>query len=213
MGITIHYRGSLTDPIRIEEMENRVIELATELGGSPQRWHSTCDHDPQRVVRGVIVTLRPGQEATSLLVSPEGWLIGLVDIEAAENGELEEPPWCFVKTQFGPVEGHVALVELLTCVKDEFIPNLDIHDEGDYYTTRDVETLRQKFTFLQAAIDGLADGLRQHGLTPEAAEDPEIVAERIQRIAKSVHQTLGRPPEQTPAPVDDDSKFKDPPNG
>ena len=56
-----------------------------------------------------------------------------MDIEAAENGELPEPPWCFVKTQFGPVEAHVALVELLTCVKHEFIPNLEIRDEGDYY--------------------------------------------------------------------------------
>lgn len=63
-----------------------------------------------------------GQETTSLLISPEGWLINLVEIEDAEQGRLAEPPWCFVKTQFGPVEGHVALVELLAALQREFSP-------------------------------------------------------------------------------------------
>jgi hypothetical protein len=36
-----------------------------------------------------------------LLISPEGWLINLTEIEEAEKGQLTEPSWCFVKTQFG----------------------------------------------------------------------------------------------------------------
>jgi len=42
--------------------------------------------------------LYPGQETTSLLVSPEGWLINFTEIEGAEKGQLADPPWCFVKT-------------------------------------------------------------------------------------------------------------------
>ena len=82
-----------------------------------QIWRSWADDNPERMVRGVILGIAPGQESTSLLLSPEGWLIGLTDIEDAEEGRLKEPPWCFVKTQFGPVEGHVALVEMLTALK------------------------------------------------------------------------------------------------
>ncbi len=74
---------------------------------------SVAADNPERVVRGVILDLYPGQESTSLLISPEGWLINLFEIEAAEVGTLDEPPWCFVKTQYGPVEGHVALVQML----------------------------------------------------------------------------------------------------
>ena len=116
MGITIFYRGSIADLGRVEDLEDRVLDLALEVGGRAQIWRSVCDHDRQRLVRGVILDLYPGQETTSLLFSPEGWLINLFEIEAAEKGQLGEPPWCFVKTQFGSVEGHVALVELLTLI-------------------------------------------------------------------------------------------------
>jgi hypothetical protein len=47
-----------------------------------------------------------------MLVSPEGWLIGLIDFEDAENGLLAEPP------------GHVALVRMLAALKLEFLPYL-----------------------------------------------------------------------------------------
>jgi hypothetical protein len=66
------------------------------------------------MVRGVLAHIDPGQETTSLLISPEGWLVNLFEIEDAERGVHKEPPWCFVKTQFGPVESHVALIEMLT---------------------------------------------------------------------------------------------------
>lgn len=65
----------------------------------------------------MLPTLRSQRKTTSPLISPEGWLINLVEIEDAEKGRLAEPPWCFVKTQFGPVEGHVALVEMLTALQ------------------------------------------------------------------------------------------------
>src|SRR5208283_1002209 len=109
---------------------------------------------------------------TSLLISPEGWLIGLENIEDAENGKLEPMPWCFVKTQFGTLEGHVALVEMFTALKAEFFPDLEVHDEGDYWETRDVNALARKLAFLHGAIEQLGEGLQRHGLTSEAAEDP-----------------------------------------
>lgn len=215
MGVTIAYRGSMADIQRVEDFEDRVIDLALEIGGHVRVWRSFCDDDPQRAVRGVMLELYPGQETTSLLVSPEGWLINLVEIEDAEKGELADPPWCFVKTQFGSVEGHVALVELLAALKREYFPDLEVRDEGEYWETRDWERLRAKIGLVQAAIDGLADGLRQYGLTAEAAEDPEILATRIERVAQTVRQTLARIPEHPPVSWDDDSgdEFDDLPDG
>jgi hypothetical protein len=204
MGITIAYRGSLADVGRVEDFEDRVLDLALEIGGHARVWRSFHDDDPRRVVRGVMLELSPGQETTSLLISPEGWLINLFEIEDAEKGQIAEPPWCFVKTQFGSVEGHVALVELLSALQREFFPNLEVSDEGGYWETRDLPALQRKMEYLQSAIDGLADGLRRHGLTAEAAEDPEILLARITRVAQLVQQTLGRPAEHPPVRWDDD---------
>jgi hypothetical protein len=114
MGITVAYRGRLADLSRVEDFEDRLVDFALEVDGLAQVWRSYADADPGRVVRGAILNLAPGLESTSLLLSPEGWLIGLVEIEDAEKGRLKEPPWCFTKTQFGPIEAHVALVEMLS---------------------------------------------------------------------------------------------------
>lgn len=195
MGITVHYRGTLKDLDRVEDFEDRVLDLALEFGGQAHIWRTSCDTDPSRVVRGVMLSLCPGQETTSLLISPEGWLIGLADIEDAENGKLAEPPWCWVKTQFGTLEGHVAVVEMLRALKAEFFPDLEVRDESGYWENGDPAELARKREFLQAAIKSLGEGLEQFGLSAEAAEDPQILAARIERVARMVQQTLKRPAE------------------
>ena len=207
MGITIHYRGRLADLGRIEDFEDRLIDFALDIGGQAQVWRTWADDNPEHRVRGVILGLAPGQESTSLLVSPEGWLIGLTDIEDAENGQLKEPPWCFVKTQFGPVEGHAALVEMFRALKREFLPDLEVSDGGGYWETRDLPELVRKFSFLQQAIDGLAEGLRHYGLSPEAAEDPSILLRHVERVAEQVHRTLRRPSEHPPVEFEDGDSF------
>jgi hypothetical protein len=210
MGITIAYRGRLADLARIEDFEDRLLDFALEVGGLAQIWRTHADDDPQRVVRGIILNLAPGQETASLLVSPEGWLIGLTDIKDAEDNRLTEPPWCFVKTLFGPLEGHVALVEMLTALQREFLADLEVHDEGGYWETRDVAELARRRSALQEAIEGLAAGLQRHGLSSEAAEDPEILLRHIERIAAQVHRTLKRPSEHPPVTFPDGGEFAAP---
>ncbi len=205
MGATIHYRGSLADLSRVEDFEDRVIDLALAVGGNPRLWRSADECDPSRMMRGLLVDLSPGQETTSLLISPEGWLIGVFQIEEVERGDLTEKPWCWVKTQFGPIEGHVALVELLAGLKKEFMPDLEVMDEGGYWEHRDVTQLRQKIDFLGRAIDMLSTALENDRLSLEAREDPEILATRIERLARKVQSTLSRPAEHPPVHFPDDA--------
>ena len=136
MELVISYRGSLADFDRVEDFEDRVLDLALELHAQATIWRMANDNDPRRMVRGLSLDLCPGQETTSLLVSPAGWLINLNQVAAAQKAQLAEPPWCRVTTQFGPIEGHVALVELLTALKQAFFPNLEVRDEGGYWETR-----------------------------------------------------------------------------
>ncbi len=190
MGISIAYRGRIADLARLEDFEDRVIDHAVEIGASARVWRSWPDDQLERQLRGVILTVAPGQEATSLVVSPEGWLVSLIDLEDAENGRLGEPPWCFVKTQYGPVEGHVALVEMLAALKREFLPDLEVHDDGGYWETRNLAELVRNHAMTRAAIDGLAAGLERFGLNHEAAEDPAILLRHVERVAEHVHRTL-----------------------
>ncbi len=190
MGITIHYRGTVDDLGRIEELEDRVTDLVFALGGQATIWRSFADHDPSRVVRGLMVDMAPGQETLSLLVSPEGHLTPLIQIEEAEQTPFEEPPYCSVKTQFGSLIGHVAIVHLLNALKMGYMSNLKVNDEGGYAESRDIDQLKHKMEFMAGAIASMADGFREHGLSAEAAEDQSIVASRIERIAQLVHAKI-----------------------
>lgn len=190
MGVTIHYRGTIDDVTKIESMEDRLLDLVFALGGRATIWRSYADHDPTRIVRGLMVEMEPGQDTFSLLISPEGHLTPLHQIEEAENDPFEEPPYCFVKTQFGRPLGHVAIVHVLDALKHKYFSNLSVMDEGDFYETRDFNELCKKMNFLGQAIKSLAEGLRNHGLSHEAAEDPDILTFRIARIAALVHQKI-----------------------
>jgi hypothetical protein len=204
MGITIHYRGRLGDLPRIEDFEDRLLDFALEFDGHAQIWRSRADATPDRMVRGVILHLAPGMEPVSLLVAPEGWFVNLFEIEEAEQGLLTEQSWCFTKTQFGPLEGHVAVVEMFAELKREFVPDLEVNDEGGYWETRDLQELKRRLVFVGGAIDALAEGLSRFGLSREAAEDPDILARHIEHVANRVHRTLRRPPEHAPISFSED---------
>jgi hypothetical protein len=60
MGITVAYQGQLADLARVEDFEDRAIDLALELGAQAQIWRSHAAADPQRLVRGVLLNLAPG---------------------------------------------------------------------------------------------------------------------------------------------------------
>jgi hypothetical protein len=190
MGVTIHYRGKLDDPARVEEFEDRVLDVVAALGGQATIWRSFGQEDPSRMVRGLLVQMCPGQDTLSLLISPEGELLNLFEIKEAEQSPLPEPPYCFVKTQFGSLQGHVAVVSLLDALRAEYFTDLEVTDESGYYEHRDSRELARKLNSLGSAILALGEALEGSALSPEAAEDPEILAARIQRVAELVSRKM-----------------------
>ncbi len=215
MGVTIHYRGTLDDLSQIELMEDCLLDLVYSLGGRATIWRSYADHDHGRVVRGIIIELEPGQDSFSLLVSPEGHLTPLFQIEESEKAPFDEPPYCFVKTQFGSLHGHIAVVHILDALRSRFCSNLEVHDEGEYYENRDVAKLDEKLQFLRSAIRGMAEGLRDFSLSDEAAEDPNILVSRIERIAALVQSKMLEDKEKSSEEIgdqasDDDCEWEEP---
>lgn len=104
---------------------------------------------------------------------------------------------------------------LLDALKEQYISNLEVSDEGEYAETRDINRLKHKKAFLEGAIRSMADSLREHGLGREAAEDPNIVAKRIERVALLVQQKITNtsaesPPATRPEPADEfDASLED----
>jgi hypothetical protein len=204
MALTVYYRGRLDDLDRLDDLEDRVLDVALELGAMVHVIREASKTEPRRVVRGVRIDLAPGLETVSLLFSPEGWLINLCEVDEVLLASPDEQPWCRVDAQFSSVEGHVALIELLDALKKQYMPDLEVRDEGGYWDSRDASLLGKKIDGLPGAVDGLAEGLASRGLSSDATEDALPLPSRIERIKQQVHQTLARPPEHPPVLFDDD---------
>lgn len=93
---------------------------------------------------------------------------------------MEEAPWVFVKTQYGPIEAHIVLVEMLDALSKEFL-ELEVQNEGGHWSTRDTALLRRKREFLEGAMKAFETALREDRtpLSWEARETPAIVADVV----------------------------------
>jgi len=86
----------------------------------------------------------------------------------------------FIKTQFAQVENHIAVVQLLKYIRQKYMSNLWVMDEGCYWETSDAGLLRQKMAFLNSMMDKLEGVLKS--LSFEIENSPEAVADKLEQL-------------------------------
>jgi hypothetical protein len=134
MGVTIHYEGRLKGPdsySRLMEVarafadrEGWRVEPINEVQVTLQRVRDEQDWDYTGPTRGL--TILPREDAEPMR------------LEFDRDLYVQE----FVKTQFAPPEVHVKIVALLRALAPQF-ETLEVDDEGKYWDTDDIETLRR----------------------------------------------------------------------
>lgn len=144
MGVTIHFEGRLKDQASLEA----VIALAKQFCDQ-HSWHSESlnsnyaklsrvrdeqDWDYEGPVRGIAIEPHDNSEPFRL--------------EFDKDLYIQE----YTKTQFAPVEVHIALVELLRLIKPHF-EHLEVCDEGEYFETGDTDTLMHHINRCSELLD------------------------------------------------------------
>ena len=132
MGVTIHFEGRLRD----ESAYRAVLDTVTQFAKQHQ-W-------PSRPITETETTLkRVRAEVDWDYVGPTKGveLIPHVDsepfrLEFDDRLYIQE----FIKTQFAPIEVHIAVCELLSSLKPYFA-ELTVEDEGEYFTTTKLDVL------------------------------------------------------------------------
>ena len=89
------------------------------------------------------------------------------------------------KTQFMAIETHVWIIGLLRYLKKHYFSDLSVRDEGDYWETENLETLKEKKDFLQSKINQLGNALETAEPLPEGLSIDELIA-RIEAITKKI---------------------------
>jgi hypothetical protein len=180
MGVTIHYQGGID---RIEDIPKLVIELediAESMDWQSQRINDD-ESDPD--FRGIIVNPKGECEPLCFLFDRAGKLRGLMDLISDQVEPTKYSYYNATKTQFVTVETHAWIIGLLRYLKKHYLSDLDVTDEGDYWETGNLETLKAKKDFLQSKINQVGEAMEAAEPMPEGTSVDELIA-RIEAIAK-----------------------------
>lgn len=183
MGVTIYYKGKLDS---VKDIASFCDELE-DIAKSMQWKHSVFrefDNKDKVPLKGLIISPHPDSESLQFMTDQLGFL------RNAFSFRFREPDDSltfsnFIKTQFAPVDIHIAIVKLLKYVQKKYISNLEVYDDGQYWETGDAGILEKKINFLNSAMDFLEDALNSTEFKPN--DTVETVAQKIEEILKRLN--------------------------
>lgn len=200
MGITIHYCGTIKDRSLIGELQEEMTDICQSMNWEYQLWNEDQSQpfDAQLVhtdngaeikghipLRGITIITDPQNESLDLLFNPQGQLSSFMLEILKHDGTLDKDHnWVFVKTQFGSVDAHIAIIKLLQYLKRSFIPDLEVIDEGEYWETEDKERLMGKRGFLSGKMAQFEQALSNIKFDHEPTT--EEVIQKIEQVLKKI---------------------------
>lgn len=208
MGITIFARGSIntTDdiPVLIADMK----ELSEKNGWTYEIIDDDFEQDPEvELIRdqetstvsiegtlglkGIIINVGYGVEPLALLFDRSGILTDIMSqVTWVQNSE-DDNRLTFCKTQFGPIEAHIALIEILDILKKKYMTNLEVTDEGDYWASRDRELLAEKRAVLEYYLNHAKEAISNAKIPPDTDLSAEDIASSIEKALLDTEDNKG----------------------
>jgi hypothetical protein len=201
MGVTIHYRGRLNDVGQLGRLCEELTDIAAAMGWESMTldddWEQPTDarlrHTDSGVhidghlgLKGVAIT-GAGAEPLSFFFDRKGNLRCPMGVVLVMEGTLApEDAWVSVKTQFASPEVHAWIVGLLKYLKKKYISDLDVSDEGGYWETGDMHTLKARMDFLNEKIEQISDKLSSARFADVSSLSPEEIASRIEQLLRDI---------------------------
>jgi len=197
MGVTIHYRGTLDDLSRIDDLCRELADIGKSMQwktdtrddswlGPPtarlMNEHGAVKIKGNLAVKGVTMSPGNGAESLSFKFDAKGRLRSLMDLLSESEGQpIMERPWVSVKTQFASPDLHVWIIGLLKYLQKHYISDLEVSDEGEYWETGDRDALVAKMQFINEKINWVSNALTSSEFGDMKGLSAEEVAARIAR--------------------------------
>ena len=207
MGITIHYRGSINSLSLIEKLQDELVDICQSMSWDYHVWNKDLNkpfdakfvhsesgaeikgHIP---LRGITIQTDPQNESLKLLFNRNREMSDFVTEIMKHEGTLDKKfNWLFVKTQFGAVDAHIAIIKLLKYLKQNYISDLEVNDEGGYWETGDKEALMGKRGFLLGKMSQVEKALSEIKFDHEPTR--EEMLRKIDEALKNVMQKKRKP--------------------
>ncbi|MBU0474773.1 MAG: hypothetical protein KKF62_11485 [Bacteroidetes bacterium] len=195
MGISIHYKGKLNNTTLLQPFIDEIEDISKDMNWDYNLFENDITlpntskiengiisgHLP---LRGISINIHPKAESLYFYFDKNGNLRNLISACLSKEDEIK-PNSTSIKTQFAPIEIHITIINLLKYIKSKFISNFEVNDEGEFWETDDILLLRQKFDYLNSALNKVA------GLIDEMQirynETPDAILARLMEVLKRLN--------------------------
>ncbi|GAB1451250.1 hypothetical protein MASR2M47_13060 [Draconibacterium sp.] len=182
MGITIHYTGKLNSTDLIDPFCEEMEDISRSMNW---KINSFDYHEEDKTpVKGLFIGPHPEAELLQFMIDKNGYLRNALMLEHYPY-DNEMTFLNHTKTQFAPVEVHMAIIKLLKYIQQKYISNLEVYDEGDYWQTGDAALLKEKMDFLSEKIDLFGVALNSIPFDPK--ESAESIADKIEEVFRKMN--------------------------
>jgi hypothetical protein len=198
MGVTIHYRGQLSDlgklNILCDELTQVVEKMDWAYNCLDGDWSKPTDvrleHDEQGAhivghlgLKGIAFKPHSECESMTFFFNSDGQLCDPMSAVLVCEGSLNpEDVWINVKTHFAGPEIHLWIVGLLKYLQEHYILDLEVNDEGEYWEAGNFEVLKEKMDFLNEKMDAMRGELSRVTGNHLERLSPEELASMIEAL-------------------------------
>jgi hypothetical protein len=199
MGITIHYRGWLKSPKLIEEVCEKLAKIAKSM-----EWEYTLlvedfnkpntaklEHRDDGIaitghlpLKGIQLKIHKECDSFNIFFDKNGVLQDMVQMTTNHSENDEEGSYIHVKTQFAPLGIHIAIIQLLKYLNENYFDRFEVIDEGEYWQTEDEDLLKQKMTYLSDKMEAVSHALESAGDEFKYCDSDKALAAKIEEILK-----------------------------
>lgn len=131
-------------------------DIAASMGWST--FAVPVDDDPEVKLQGVVLNDVEDVEALPFLFDEQGALRSLARLLSPDDNR-KYTYYISCKTQYGTPQTHAWVCGLLRYLQRRYMPDLIVEDEGEYWTTGDMDLLARNMDFLDKKIASVADTL------------------------------------------------------
>ena len=194
MSLKVRFRGRIDDLRLIRDFEDRILKLASAFGSRASLWRSSSDTAGCRLIRGLLVHLSPGQSPVGLLLNHEGYLIASVELNTPADACPHWPRWCTVHTACSGVNGHAAVVELLSLMKAQWFSDLQVIDLSGYWEHRDrllldahlLQRMQTGLPLRPLALPGRPDAVDYPVALESARQAVGVFSDLVERVGRPI---------------------------
>lgn len=131
-------------------------------------------------VKGIILNAGQGVEMLAILFDRSGTLTDMMRQVSWIQSKGQGERFTACKTQFGSIDEHIRIIDLLDLIKKKYISNLIVDDEGAYWESRVRRILAEKRVALGHAIRHTERVISGIELSGDDDKHPEVIASLIE---------------------------------